>query len=116
MAFYGERLKREDEEDIWEELKRMLMNPISEEEMTLKHQQEQAKINATLEKMFPSDMKQIRAQESYLRYEDLLDDTSKNESRKVSLTNPQNDIASKFDIPEKIKEVRPIEEMKDAVE
>lgn len=116
MAFYGERFRRDDEEDIWEELKRMLINPIPEEEMTLKHQQEQAKIDTVLEKMFPSEVKQIRAQEPYLRYEDLLDDTSKNESRKVSLTNPQKDIASKFDIPEKIKEVRPVEEIKDAVE
>ena len=45
MAFYGERFRRKDEEDIWEELKRMLMNPIPKEEMTLKQQQEQAKID-----------------------------------------------------------------------
>lgn len=116
MAFYGERFRREDEEDIWEELKRTLMNPVSDEEMTLKQQQEQAKINAVLEKMFPTEVKQIKAQEPYLRYEDLLDDTSKNESRKISLTSPQNDIGSKIDIPEKLKEVQSIEEMKDAAE
>ena len=31
MAFYGERFRREDEEDIWEELKRMLMKNLQKE-------------------------------------------------------------------------------------
>ena len=31
MPFYAERFRREDEEDIWEELKRMLINPIPKE-------------------------------------------------------------------------------------
>ena len=116
MAFYAERFRREDEEDIWEELKRMLMNPIPKEEMTLKQQQEQAKIDATLEKMFPSEVKKIKMQEPYLKYEDLLADSSEYQSKKISLTNPQNDIASKFNIPEELKEVQPVEEFKETVD
>ena len=46
MVFWSDRFRREDEEDIWEELKQMLMNPPSEQEIALKKQQEQAQIDA----------------------------------------------------------------------
>ena len=71
MTFYGERFRRRDEEDIWEELRQMLLNPHSEQEIALKKQEEQAKIDATLEKMFPNVKKPKT--EPYLEYEDLFD-------------------------------------------
>ena len=55
MAFYGERFRRPDEEDIWEELKQMLLNPPSEQEIALKKQQEQAWIDLILNKAFPEN-------------------------------------------------------------
>lgn len=55
MAFYGERFRRPDEEDIWEELKQMLLNPPSEQEIALKKQQEQAWIDSILNKAFPEN-------------------------------------------------------------
>ena len=36
MAFYGERFQRPDEEDIWEELAKMISNPPSEVELMQK--------------------------------------------------------------------------------
>ena len=36
MAFWGERFRRDDEEDIWEELKQLLANPPSEQEIMQK--------------------------------------------------------------------------------
>ena len=53
MVFWSDRFRREDEEDIWEELKQKLMNPPSEQEIALKKQQEQAQIEALTDKMFP---------------------------------------------------------------
>ena len=53
MSFWGERYRRPDEEDIWEELKQMLLNSPSEQEIALKKQEEQAKIDAVVERMFP---------------------------------------------------------------
>ena len=70
MSFWGERYRRPDEEDIWEELKQMLLNSPSEQEIALKKQEEQAKIDAVVERMFP-DIKKTQG-EPYLRYEDLL--------------------------------------------
>ena len=57
MAFYGELFRKKDEEDIWEELKRMLRNPPTEEEIALKKQQEQAKIDEAINRMFPEEIK-----------------------------------------------------------
>mgnify|MGYP003296574180 CR=1 FL=1 len=39
MAFYGERFRRPEEEDIWEELKRMITNQPTEEEVFFKNKQ-----------------------------------------------------------------------------
>ena len=68
MANY---LEKKDEEDIWEELRQMLLNPPSEQEIALKKQEEQAKIDAALEKMFP-DVEKPKT-EPYLEYDDLFD-------------------------------------------
>ena len=38
MTFWLDRFKKDDEEDIWEELKQMLANPPSEQEIALKKQ------------------------------------------------------------------------------
>ena len=70
MSFWLDRFRKEDEEDIWEELKQMLLNSPSEQEIALKKQEEQAKIDAVVERMFP-DIKKTQG-EPYLRYEDLL--------------------------------------------
>ena len=43
MSFWLDRFRKEDEEDIWEELKQMLLNSPSEQEIALKKQEEQAK-------------------------------------------------------------------------
>ena len=71
MAFYGERFHHKDEEDIWKQLKQMLLNPASDEEIALNKHQEQAKIDLALEKMFPSVAKPQA--DPYLNYEDLFD-------------------------------------------
>ena len=55
MAFWLDRFRRPDEEDIWEELKQMLLNPPSEQEIALKKQQEQAWIDSILNKAFPEN-------------------------------------------------------------
>lgn len=70
MAFYGELFRKKDEEDIWEELKRMLRNPPTEEEIALKKQQEQTKIDEAISRMFPDEPKP--AKEPYLTPEELL--------------------------------------------
>lgn len=70
MAFYGELFRKKDEEDIWEELKRMLRNPPTEEEIALKKQQEQAKIDEAISRMFPDEPEP--AKEPYLTPEELL--------------------------------------------
>lgn len=59
MRFWGERFKRDDEEDIWEELKQELLNPPSEIELFNKKKLEETKINEVLEKMF-SDKESIK--------------------------------------------------------
>ena len=58
MAFWLDRFRRPDEEDIWEELKQMLLNPPSEQEIALKKQQEQAWIDSILNKAFPENPSQ----------------------------------------------------------
>ena len=70
MAFYGELFRKKDEEDIWEELKRMLRNPPTEEEIALKKQQEQAKIDEAISRMFSDEPEP--AKEPYLTPEELL--------------------------------------------
>ena len=57
MVFYGERFRRDDEEDIWEELKRMITNQPTEEEVFFKNKQEQAWIDSVLDKAFPEEPK-----------------------------------------------------------
>ena len=55
MSFYGELFRKKDEEDIWEELKQMLLNPPSEQEIALKKQEEQTWIDSILNKAFPEN-------------------------------------------------------------
>ena len=70
MAFYADRFRKPDEDDIWEELKRMMKNPPSEQEIAQKKLGEQAWIDSILNKAFPENPKP--QSEPYLRYEDLL--------------------------------------------
>ena len=71
MAFYGERFRRPDEEDIWEELAKMISNPPSEAELMQKKKEEQAWIDSILEQAFPEEAKPQK--EPYLTYEELMD-------------------------------------------
>lgn len=71
MAFWGERFRRKDEEDIWEELRQMLINAPSQNDILQQKRQEQAEVDALVERMFP-DLPQSN-KEPYLRYEDLVD-------------------------------------------
>ena len=52
MAFYGERFRRPDEEDIWEELKYWLQNPITEHEQAVRNQEIQNYIDVIMKKAF----------------------------------------------------------------
>ena len=71
MAFWGERFRRDDEEDIWEELKQLLANPPSEQEIMQKKKEEQAWIDSILEQAFPEETKAQK--EPYLTYEELME-------------------------------------------
>lgn len=42
MSFWLDRFRRKDEEDIWEELRQMILNTPSEDEIALKNKEEQA--------------------------------------------------------------------------
>ena len=41
MAFWSERFRRPDEDDIWEELKYWLQNPVTETEQALRDKEKQ---------------------------------------------------------------------------
>ena len=103
MTFYGERFQRDDEEDIWEQLKQMLLNQSSGQEMLLKKQQEQAKIDLALEKMFPSVAKPQA--DPYLNYEDLLPKQEILNGKIKSFTEPTENILTNVS--------NPLEELKD---
>ena len=103
MTFYGERFHRKDEEDIWEQLKQMLLNPASDEEIALNKQQEQAKIDLALEKMFPSVTKPQA--DPYLNYEDLLPEKKIQNEKIKCLTEPTENILTNIS--------NPLEELKD---
>ncbi len=82
MAFWLDRFRREDEEDIWEELRQMILNAPSENEIALKNKEEQAFIDSILEKAFP-DITKPQA-EPYLKYEDLLDNVNPKDNGKLT--------------------------------
>ena len=71
MAFFGERFRRDDEEDIWEELRQIIANPPSEQEIMQKKKAEQAWIDSVLEQAFPDEPKAQK--EPYLTYEELME-------------------------------------------
>ena len=52
MTFFGERFRRDDEEDIWEELKYWLENPVSETEKAERDNEINNYIDAVLKKAF----------------------------------------------------------------
>ena len=52
MVFFGERFRRDDEEDIWEELRQMLLNAPSEEEQWLNKKREQEYVDKILTQIF----------------------------------------------------------------
>ena len=52
MTFWLDRFKKDDKEDIWEELKYWLVNPITEEEQAERNQEINNYIDAVLKKAF----------------------------------------------------------------
>ena len=52
MAFYGERFHRPDDEEIWEDLRYWLKNPITQEEQTEREQEINNYVNAVLDRVF----------------------------------------------------------------
>lgn len=52
MTFWLDRFKKDDEEDIWEELKYWLENPITEEEQAERNNEINNYIDAVLKKAF----------------------------------------------------------------
>lgn len=52
MRFWGERFKRDDEEDIWEEFRYWLKNPVTEEEQQARDKEVNNYVNSVLAKMF----------------------------------------------------------------
>lgn len=52
MVFFGERFQRDDEEDIWEELKYWLKNPITKAEQIQRDVEINNYIETVLEKAF----------------------------------------------------------------
>ena len=55
--FWGEQFEDPEEENIWEELKQMITNPPTEQEIALKKQKEQEWIDSILNKAFPDEPK-----------------------------------------------------------
>ena len=73
MAFWGEKFKRPDEEDIWAELKQMLTNSDAyKAQKKLKEAQELKAFNKAWDKANEVGTIQPTQSEPYLKYEDLL--------------------------------------------
>ena len=120
MGFYGERFRRPNEKDIWEELRQMLINQPSEQEIALKEQQEQAEINSVLEKMFSSNTQKSKIKEPYLKYEDLFDKpktlVSKSNNKALSQKRLDNFGQKVFRGLDKIKEQNPLSNLENIMQ
>ena len=99
-----------DDEEIWEELLYFLKNPITKEEELAKKKTESEYIDSVLEKAFSdSPQSNIVSNDSYLSYEDLLDDDSKQIKplegyiQKTNLQDPYARIASRDDLTQEQK-------------
>ena len=68
------RKNRLRDDELWDDLKYWLENPITEEEENLRKQTEENYINAVLDKAFGEETSKIEGKEPYLRYEDLLNE------------------------------------------
>ena len=72
MSFWLDRF-RDDEDEIWKELRYMLTHPSSKSEQNIKNKQELQHINSVLDKVFEDKNQTPNPQkEPYLKYEDLL--------------------------------------------
>lgn len=76
MAFWSERFRRPDEDDIWEELKYWLQNPVTETELALRDKEKQEYINSIMDLAFPAESL-TKNKKPYLNYEELIDNSSK---------------------------------------
>ena len=113
MAFWLDRFKKDDEDDIWEELRQMLLNPPSEQEIALKKQEEQAKIDAALDRMFPDEEK--AQEEPYLKYEELFPQEERGELTGKAVPFGEN-LSKQFNLDGKLTGMTGIEEMKDSLD
>ena len=94
-----------EDEEIWEELLYFLKNPITKEEELARKKSESEYIDSVLERAF-SDSPQSNSvsKDTYLSYEDLLDDDSKQIKplegyiQKTNLQDPYARIASREDL------------------
>ena len=127
--FWGEQFRRPDEEDIWEELKKMITNPPTEEEIRLKKQQDQEWINSILDKAFPNEPKIEK--EPYLTLEELGFEVPEEESfagkkynrpmrlqgevNKIHYPNPYDAIQNNLDLSPEEKGVK-IKELSNEIE
>ena len=74
MAFYGERFRRSDEEDIWEELRQMLINSEAlEAERKLQEARELEAFNKAWDEANGVGAETTSQSEPYLTYEELMD-------------------------------------------
>ena len=72
MAFYGERFRRPDEEDIWEELRQMLKNSDTiEAQKKLQEARELEAFNKAWDRANGVGVETTSQAEPYLNYEDL---------------------------------------------
>ena len=82
MSFWLDRF-REDEDEIWKELRYWLTHPVTKSEQTERTKQEKAYIDSVLDKTFGKNESLKPKKEPYLRYEELLED-NKNQPNVLS--------------------------------
>jgi len=89
MSFWLDRFRREDEEDIWEELKQMLINSDKyEAEKKLQEARELEAFNKAWDKANGVGIESTSKKEPYLKYEDLLDTPKTLEGRSTDMVSP----------------------------
>ena len=75
MAFYGERFQRPDEEDIWEELRQMLINSDTlEAQKKLQEVREIESFNKAWDRANGVGVETTSQAKPYLTYEELMDE------------------------------------------
>ena len=102
MAFWLDRFRREDEEDIWEELKQMLLNSDKyEAEKKLQEARELEAFNKAWDKANGVNTESAPQKEPYLKQEDLLlpEDAEKYRQKQMNLDNSNSQNLTGFASP-----------------